>query len=387
MQIYIWGTKMLGRYTANCLKKKYNVEAFVDNNFEDEEKTVDEIKVLSFEDFKKIYLSKKGINNIFVLLTATNSKSIYMILGQLNEINVKNIGIIKARAGRYHLPIDLEHDEVTGEIIWVLKDGEEQVLLPRLEVNLIDNCNLNCKSCTHFSSLYRDKSTYKITTFETDLKRLREIGKILRLRLLGGEPLLLSGLSDYLLLAREIYPEADIELVTNGILIPKLTDATLNVIRENDISLVISPYQPTIKIKDKLEEVLNFHNIRFVFDGNEILEFSRTLTLKDEHCSLLSSEVCASSSCMFLRNGKLFKCPIEGLIKDFGRFYELEEIFGRFETGYSIYHDKVEVEKKIKDLAMKPVEICKFCSEKVEWIPWQVLKNPVLKDWLYCEEC
>lgn len=383
MYIYIWGTKDLGKYTAANLKKKdYEITAFIDSKLKQEEKLIDGIEVLSYDDLKKTNIDE----NTCVLITAIGAKSIYSILQLLNELSVKNIGIIKARAERYHLPIEIDNNEIDGQILWAVKKGKRQILFPRIEINLIDNCNLKCKSCTHFSSLYNDESVYDLDFFEADLKRLREIGKILRLRLLGGEPLLLKNLAEYIVMARKIHMEADIELVTNGILFSQLDDATLKIIRDKEISVIISPYQPTVKMKDKIVKILQSYKIRYVFEGNEVKEFSRTLTLNNEHCSESSSEVCASSGCTFLRKGNLYKCPVEGLIKDFSMFYKLDKIFEQLETGYSIYNDNIEVEKKIKKLAMHPVEMCKFCSEKTEWIPWQVLKHPELKDWLFCEE-
>lgn len=58
------------------------------------------------------------------------------------------------------------------------------------------------------------------------------------------------------MVSRNLYPEADIEIVTNGLLIPNLDEKVLLSIRENDVFLSISPYIPTLKIKKKLRKYL-----------------------------------------------------------------------------------------------------------------------------------
>ena len=94
----------------------------------------------------------------------------------------------------------------------------------------------------------------------------------------------------------------------------------------------------------------------------------------------LSNNNCFSSSCTFLRNGKLYKCPFDALINDFYLFYKLQR---KHDGGISLYQDKDALYKAIINYAFNPVEMCKYCAEVPEMIPWSVETSPVLEDWLY----
>ena len=72
------------------------------------------------------------------------------------------------------------------------------------------------------------------------------------------------------------------------------------------------------------------------------------------------------------------------MISDFGEFYNLKMEIP--DTGYKVDQggDK-DLYEHIKQLALEPVEMCRYCSEALEWIPWEVCAKPELKDWLYKE--
>lgn len=69
----------------------------------------------------------------------------------------------------------------------------------RFIVDIVDHCNLNCKSCGHFSPL-APHSFLDIETLESDLKRLSELlrGNIHCFELMGGEVLLHPQLYDFI---------------------------------------------------------------------------------------------------------------------------------------------------------------------------------------------
>ena len=137
-------------------------------------------------------------------------------------------------------------------MIWCRIDGEDIPVIPRLEINLIDGCNLNCKACTHFSSLFSCEPNYTTDEYKQELDNLDKIGKYVRLRLLGGEPLLIKNLDKYLRITREKFPNTEIEVVTNGLMIDKVSDSVMRSLGETETYLTISLYPPT---KDKLNVI------------------------------------------------------------------------------------------------------------------------------------
>ena len=290
MEVVIWGVTPLGKYLAanNITEGFMNVKpiAFVDNNYKLQNTYVDGIPVISYKQLIELKKQKE----IIVLLAVKNAGNILQILEQLNSSFLDNVGIVKPNVllsgGCVNL---LEQDE---KVIWGSFQGKKNRVVPRIEVNLIDACNLKCKGCTHFSSIYDSDSIYPIDNYERDLKQLRKVGQMFRLRLLGGEPFLLDNLDEYIMIARKVFPEADIEVVTNGLLIPAVNERILSAIKTNKISVVISAYQPTLKKKNQIANRLDNYQILWCFEGEEIVQFSRNLTLENTHNAENSNEKC-----------------------------------------------------------------------------------------------
>ena len=376
MEFIIWGVTPLGKYLVNKVMyshKRFKPVAFVDNNPELWGTVAEGIDIISYQEL----LNRKNLQNIRILLAIKDARSIFQILGQMENTLVANIGIVNPRVMFSEVSIDLSESK---EILWSVHEGKRYRIIPRIEVNLIDACNLKCKGCTHFSSIYEKSSVYPLTEYKRDLLQLRKVGGMLRLRLLGGEPFLLGNLDEYITIAREIFPEAGIEIVTNGLLIPEIDERLLLAIKTNHVSVTVTPYQPTLMKKEKIVECLEEHGIVWHFEGEEISEFFRSLTLQNTHNAEKSNKECLSAGCAFLRKGKLYKCPLDGLVNDFYHYYGLER---RHESGMDIYQEPEVLYEKLIDYALKPVEMCRYCAEKPERIPWMVKADPILHDWLF----
>ncbi len=380
-KILIWGAGEFGIKTMRNLERRHiEVSAFIDSNVRLQDKKIDKkVAIWSFEKCKERYKEQE----ICVLISAINAKNIFEIFALLDSLSW-DVGLIKPYNFIADKDIDIQDTSDDNEILWKRLNGKESNVVPRMEMNIIDGCNLKCKACTHFSSLYAEDAVCSMKEFTESLNDLRRAGKLLRLRLLGGEPFLIDNLPDYLEYARRVFPESDIELVTNGLLIPQMSEQWIHCLEKHRITIVISLYPPTVKIQGKIEDVLSKSTIIWKYDGNEIREFGRNLTLKPAQDMFVSSQKCLAVGCTFLRNRRLYKCPFEGLISDFGEFYNLKMEIP--DTGYKVDQggDK-DLYEHIKQLALEPVEMCRYCSEALEWIPWEVCAKPELKDWLYKE--
>jgi organic radical activating enzyme len=372
-KIIIWGCTKLALYVADKLESKYDV--WICDNKEEQLKKVEHHKTIVGVDLKNIIDS----HNDIVLICSKSSKNCYEIASQVENIGIENIAFIKPSVEKFGSPIDIDNGE---NIVWYCHHGSKNNVIPRIEINVIDGCNLKCEGCTHFSSLYSDDAICTIESFKKDLERLNEIGQIIRLRVLGGEPFLLDDIGEYIVSAREILPLTDIEIVTNGLLISKVSKKNWILIKDSNVGISISPYKPTIAIKDKIESVLKCNGINYSFEGENLNVFAKNLTLDKTHDGYISSRNCHSSGCIFLRNGKIYKCPFEGLIGDFYKYYGLEKAVS-FE-GIDIYgKDANLVYEEIKNIALNPVEMCSYCSEDMQYFEWRVNANPKLEDWLY----
>ena len=116
--------------------------------------------------------------------------------------------------------------------------------LKRLEFHVVDHCNLNCNGCLHFSNI-SEKNFLDINLLKDRLQRLSQIfGKIDLLRILGGEPLLHPHIINIIEMTRNYFPFSKIDLVTNGLLLNKMSDDFFNVCYKNKIVISISNYIP-----------------------------------------------------------------------------------------------------------------------------------------------
>ncbi len=116
--------------------------------------------------------------------------------------------------------------------------------LAYLELHLTDHCNLNCKGCSHFCPLappqYADLSGYK-----SDMHRISQLFRNIRtIRLMGGEPLLHPDPASFVRATRAVFPQARIRFVTNGILLPKASQAFWDACRDTGATIDMTVYPP-----------------------------------------------------------------------------------------------------------------------------------------------
>lgn len=249
--------------------------------------------------------------------------------------------------------------------------------LPTIEMSVVDYCNLNCKGCTHYSAIYP-----KI--FPNFQRRIQDIVKLSRLyegiiitTLLGGEPLLNPELSQYILEVRRVLPKTEIQIVTNGLLIPKLDDEILNIMCENNVTIVISEYKPTHTMISQICEKLITHKVDYVVRGYD-RKSKFKLTLKD-HLEVDCPRGCISDGCISACDGKIARCPnllyIEKLNEYFGKTFPTDGIYD-----LATESDGLKLLEKLK----KTVPLCAYCIDKtIDWEPCTL--KPCYEDFVVCK--
>ena len=254
----------------------------------------------------------------------------------------------------------------------------EKMLISYLETNLIDSCNLNCKGCTHYASLFTDEDFYKLEDFQRDMKQLAERADILTLRLMGGEPLKLKNLDKYLKIARKFFPHTALRVVTNGLLIPNTPKYISDSLRQNKIVVGISQYPPTLRILDKLTAILKENNVAYSAATGKIETFDTFLSLHGGHNPEKSRMACGNSGCNFLRNGKIYKCPVDALIYKFTEHFGLKGFPAP--TGIDILAKNFT--SLMEQIQNSTIELCSWCNETTRKIQWTPENNPPITDWL-----
>ena len=125
----------------------------------------------------------------------------------------------------------------------------------RVEYHVIDRCNLNCKACSHFSNLKSTRAEIpkNLNKIKADFKKVYELtnngdpdylGKV---TLMGGEPLLYKQLIPCIDYVKSLFPheydEGPLQLITNGILVPKQKPEFFECLRRNKVRVCVSMYK------------------------------------------------------------------------------------------------------------------------------------------------
>jgi organic radical activating enzyme len=100
---------------------------------------------------------------------------------------------------------------------------EGRIQAPRCEVNVVEHCNLACRSCSHLSPVL-PKSIVDAALLYRDLALLARHYHAGTVRLLGGEPLLHPDLLSVIEAVRRSGVTDSVCVVTNGLLLPRMAD-------------------------------------------------------------------------------------------------------------------------------------------------------------------
>lgn len=365
------------------------------------------------EELKEIYKFK----NYTILKTGERANSnhycevnIFDSINQLNKINfdcafvisespfvnkmyfeLHELGISKVYTINSEYLSLLDKSESIEKIIKYF-DLQEKALIGYLETHLFNECNLNCKGCTHFSNI-DDSSFMDIKKYEKNISKLSKLFNINTFRLMGGEPLLNENLGEYIKVTRRYFPNSNIDIATNGLLICGMNENLIKVIKDNNIVLKISLYLPIQKIKDKIEKFLNDKEISHFYGNgckqvdNELLirDFHKCLTLKKQFNPVYNSNNCFAKECWFLKDTLIAKCATP---------LQINILNDKYNTKFVVEeNDYIDI-SKMKKSSWKDIEkllssmnFCSYCSPKEEIYRWEIKNmNQQLSDYIIVEE-
>ena len=191
------------------------------------------------------------------------------------------------------------------------------------EYHLVDSCNLKCAGCSHYASLL-DKLTYiPLEDIIADLSLLKsKIGNNLTyLKLLGGEPLLHPQICECLIEIRNIFPNSIIAIITNGILLKRMTEEFYDICKRLHIKIFITDYG-IINIDESLKKLKEL-GISTKIYRNSTKDFSWHY----KHIRLTEGKIDCFTKCTFkntcnvYRNGKIYACAHIAYIDYFNNYF------------------------------------------------------------------
>ena len=382
MEAVIFGAGKAGRFLYDEItvnRKDINILGFLDSFQTGEYKG------------KKIFHPKEflekhgGIETVF--LAAGAQKTLRTMIEICRSHQAGHIYMLHDIAGKCSLPL-FDHKGMIETRLRKLRFSDQKPSLPYFEVPVTDCCNLNCRGCLFASNLTQGTGSRHVSLeqLEQDAKRMSELFyDIPWIRILGGEPLMHPDITKIFKCYRKYFPDSEVDLCTNGLLIPKMTEEFWKTVREERISIHISGYKPVYNLLDKIDCILKEQNIPYAVLKRE--EFLKYYTKNADNDMKKSFEKCIASGCYEVYRGKLSTCSAVIAFEKFNQIFGTDYRITENEDWFDIHRqdmDAWEVKKKLES----PSYACKYCSDsKEESFSWDYSSGaPVLEEYLVLEK-
>lgn len=156
--------------------------------------------------------------------------------------------------------IDAELNSVKFDDLFV----NEFSWIDSLQIPVVKHCNLNCNRCYHFSDLVMGKETYGFEEYKKDIADIKTLSfSIGEVRFLGGESFLNDDLIEYIEYMHLMFPYAVLKIVTNGLLINRLSPQQCIILSRLNVIISVSLYAPLHNRFDAIEKILISNGIRY----------------------------------------------------------------------------------------------------------------------------
>lgn len=357
-KIAIWGAGPTGKKIYKKIKNENDVVCFVDNNWVVCGSNYLGIEIIAPNVCYEM-IRNKDIDKIVFGTSANNYDDI------LSQIK-KNI-------------------EGYEDIYYVKEIGNNNSLiqytdrdLGYIEFDAARKCNLNCRGCLRYSNITQDSSGYDLVTLERDLKRLKTIfNNIAYIKILGGEPLLCKDLYKFVERIFSYFPDTQVDILSNGLLVPQMDRVLIEEIRKHAARLSISIYKATEKYTEEIEKFCNGEEIELNVYVNKD-KFLKQLNSKGDSDGETIVKNCMSKKCTIIKDGIINRCcqPVYT--------YELNKRFGTEfpeDIGISIYEDGITY-KEIKEYITSNTAFCQYCTTPEEYMWSNGTSDISLSDWV-----
>jgi sulfatase maturation enzyme AslB (radical SAM superfamily) len=249
-----------------------------------------------------------------------------------------------------------------------------------VDINVAAHCNLKCKYCANFCPITEEKYL-DLQEYDRDLQRLAFLskGKIKTIRLLGGEPLLHPRLTEVMDSTRRYFPLSKIDLVTNGLLLLKMSEQFWLKCREHGVKVAISHYPIELQY-EKIKETAKRHKVKTEYGKKARGMYKWLLDLSGGQDAKESHSFCfRANQCTVLQNGKIYACSLPSWIQYFNKYFgknlEVSE-----KDSIDIY--QAESFEQIQKFLGNPIPFCKYCNTKEMDYNYQwAVSNKEIEEW------
>lgn len=240
--------------------------------------------------------------------------------------------------------------------------------LPYIESHLTDHCNLNCRGCGHYSPLSPPRFA-DLDAFRRDVGRLGELfDSVDAIHLLGGEPLLHPDVLGFAKVSRSTFPDAAIRLVTNGVVLPRMSKTFWDTMAALNVRVDVTRYP--VRIDERtIRALARYHGAEVRFTELRDRFFTIPLLRSGDADPARSFSACKGLfDCAMLRDGQVFGCPVTALSPLFAEQFGWPEP-PSIEDAFDIHAPVTGVD--LLEFLSQPVPRCRFCDgEAVRWFDW-----------------
>lgn len=232
-----------------------------------------------------------------------------------------------------------------------------------IEIHLVNHCNLNCNSCNHFSPLAKPWFITK-ESLQNSLQLIKDnIPNVKNLILLGGEPTLHPELLTLCRLTKEMMPEIEISVMSNGKNLTQVLKDSAEY-EQLGIHFAICDY-PTHTNHDQVQELIekgigDYVNTRILMSSSLVNSIN---TLEDP---ILNFYNCSHHMlpCFTVEEDKLFVCPFASHSKHY--FQKCKEQYPITKYDYLNIADIQGNIELLQDFIFTPKPICAYCRHASE---------------------
>lgn len=242
------------------------------------------------------------------------------------------------------------------------------------EISLADHCNLSCQMCDHYSQLSGEWFV-DMGQFERDMARMGEIcgHKIAAVTLLGGEPTLHPAIIDCMRITRGQFPDAEIIVLTNGVLLLQLEKSGngnfWEACKTYGVHITVTVYPISLDYK-KIEKKAQEYGVALAMSSDiHAKSLTKAVKVSDKHTLDLTGSIekfyCVN--CLYfnkfcvLKEGKIYMCPVAAHIdifnKKFGQGLEIKS--GDY---LSIY--EISSWEEVAEFSCRYTPFCSYCDLK-----------------------
>lgn len=189
-----------------------------------------------------------------------------------------------------------------------------------LEIHLAHGCNLACESCSHYSD-QRLEGTVSLEEADAWMRLWNRRVSPRTFSLLGGEPAIHPCLAEFVALSLRHWPDAQLQLVTNGFLLHRHPDLPAVMANVPNAWISVSIHHDSPPYREKLMPVVRLlvdwvrRGVRIecrpshTYWTRRYTGFGAAMQPFADDQPRRSWENCAAKLCAQLFQGKIWKCP------------------------------------------------------------------------------